>query len=392
MAEQNRLEENLCWETGIVQQNKQGNTVCGDRVLVSRDDGRVRIVLSDGLGSGIQANIASVLTSTVISGLTERGLPLEACIRSVNAVLPVTKKHRLAYATFTLVSTEGRQVRLTQYDNPPAIFLRDGVSLPYPYETRTVLDKTLQESVLTMKSGDMLVLFSDGVSEAGRGVTTYSGWDRLKMEDYLLRSVHPDDYARHVAANIVSAVQALDLFEFHDDTTVVVLRLRERLAVNLLIGPSDAWQPDDGVLRSFFAAEGLHAICGHGAAQAAASDLGTTLRVRRETITESLPPVNEIEGVDLAIESDLTFPEAISDIRRYQTDGMMSLDLGQAQDGASLLLQLLAEKASDVRILCAGSGGGPPEACFATAQRQEQVMALRQLLTELGKRVTLRFC
>jgi len=50
------------------------------------------------------------------------------------------------------------------------------------------------------------------------------------MEDYLLRSVGPDDHARQVAARIVSAAQALDLYEFHDDTTVVVLRLRKLLA------------------------------------------------------------------------------------------------------------------------------------------------------------------
>ena len=63
MAEPIRLEGNLCWEIGIIQQNKHDNIVCGDHVVFSREDDRVRIVLSDGLGSGIQANIASTLTS-----------------------------------------------------------------------------------------------------------------------------------------------------------------------------------------------------------------------------------------------------------------------------------------------------------------------------------------
>ena len=392
MTEQNRLEENLCWEIGVVQQNKHGNTVCGDRVAVTQERDRVQIVLSDGLGSGVQANIASTLTSTLISGLTERGLSLADSIRCVDAALPVTRRHHLAYATFSLVSTVGRQVRLIQYDNPPAVFLRDGVSLDYPCQPQTVQGKALQESVLTMKSGDMLVLFSDGVSEAGRGVTTYSGWDRRKMEDYLFRSVHPDDYARHVAANIVSAVQALDLFEYHDDTSVVVLRLRERLTANLLIGPSDAWRPDAEALRRFFAREGLHVICGNGAAQAAAAYLGAELRVRRETVTEALPPVSEIVGVDLAVEGDLTFAEALSVIDRYRQDGMMSLDLRQTQDGASLLLELLAEQASDVDIFfCAADGSGSHEPNPAAAQRPEQVLRLRQLLTELGKNTAISF-
>ncbi|MBQ3373779.1 MAG: serine/threonine-protein phosphatase [Oscillospiraceae bacterium] len=373
MAEQNHHEENLSREIGVIQQCKHGETICGDHFVVSREDNRIQIVLSDGLGSGVQANIASTLTATLISGLTKRGLPLEDCIRSVAAVLPITKKHNLAYATFSLVSTEGRQVQIVQYDNPPAVFLRDGVSLTYPFESHTILEKTLQKSVLTMKKDDMLVLFSDGVSEAGRGVTTYSGWDRRQMEDYLFRSVHPDDYARHVAANIISAVQALDLFEFHDDTTVIVLRLRERLAANMLISFSDAWKPDESVLLSFFAKEGLHIICGKGAAHAVTS--------------------SGIDGIDLTVEGDYPFTEILSLIQHYQRDGMMSLDLEQAQDGASLLLKMLAEEASEVNILFhAEFDGEQTESDSAAMQKPEQVFCLQQLMTELGKTVTLNFC
>ena len=331
MAEEARLEEKLCWEFGVVQQNKNGQPVCGDRILVSREDDRVQIVLSDGLGSGTQANIASTLTASLIAGLTKRGFPLEDCIRSVDAALPVTKKHGLAYATFSLVSTEGRQVRVLQYDSPPAVFLRDGVSLDYPHQERTIREKPIQETVLTMKSGDMLVLFSDGVSEAGRGVTTYAGWDRRQMEDH----------ARHVAANILSAVQALDLFELHDDTSVAVLRLRERLSVDLLIGPSGPRLPE-----------------------------------------------GDAEGITLALEDGQSLSELLSVIRRYSENGMMSLDLAEAEDRISQQLKMLAEEASDIRILvCAASDRGQ-----AGGQRLDQVLALRRCLEDLGKEVTLRIC
>ena len=344
MAEKTRLEENLCWEIGVVQQCKNGQPVCGDRVLVSREDDRVQIVLSDGLGSGTQANIASTLTATLFSGLTKRGFPLEDCIRSVDAALPVTKKHGLAYATFSVISTEGRQVRILQYDSPSAVFLRDGVSLDYPRQERTVLEKPIQESVLTMKSGDMLVLFSDGVSEAGRGVTTYAGWDRRQMEDYLLRSVRPEDHARHVAANIISAVQALDLFEFHDDTSVAVLRLRERLRVNLLVGFSGSRAQED-----------------------------------------------ETEDMTLTVEDDQTFRELLSVIGRYGKNGMMSLDLAEAGDEISQLLKMLSEEASEVNILFrAASGGEKADASSAANERLNLVLSLRQHLEELGKDVTLQ--
>ena len=96
MAENGRLEKELCWEIGLVQQCKHGNTICGDHIVITQEGDRVRMVLSDGLGSGVQANIASTLTAKLVSGMTEKGFPVEDCLRAMTAVLPTTKKQNLA--------------------------------------------------------------------------------------------------------------------------------------------------------------------------------------------------------------------------------------------------------------------------------------------------------
>jgi len=343
MAERRESERELCWEIGIVQQAKNGEIVCGDTARVSRERDDVQIVLSDGLGSGIQASIASSLTTALVSAMSRRLFSVEDTFRAIEAVLPVTKKHGLAYATFTLAATDGRDVRLLQYDNPLALFLRDGVSLRYPCETLITGERTILESSLSLKPGDMLVLFSDGISEAGRGVTTYSGWSREEMEDYLLRSVGPDDHARQVAARIVSAAQALDLYEFHDDTTVVVLRLRERLTVNLLIDPSE--------------------------------------QTRREEL-DVMPAAPAPEEISASVRGGQALRELVDQLARYLQNGMMSLGIKGEADSASALTDLLAEQASDVNIQFRAGGGVIPE----------ELLRLRQLLTDAGKTVTLRVC
>lgn len=341
MAERREEGGKLCWEIGIVQQAKNGEIVCGDTASVSWEHDDVQIVLSDGLGSGIQASVASTLTAALVSGMSRSRFPVEDTLRAIEAVLPVTKKHGLAYATFTLAATDGRRVRLLQYDNPAALFLRDGVSLHYPYETLTTGEKTILESSLSMKPGDMLVLFSDGISEAGRGVTTYSGWNRDEMEDYLLHSVGPEDHARQVAARIVSAAQALDLYEFHDDTTVVVLRLRERLTVNLQVDP-----------------------LGH----AEEKDIMST---------GSAP-----EEINASVRGERELQKLADQLARYLGNGMMSLGINGEADSVSALIDLLVEQASDVNILfCAGGSVNP-----------DTVFRLRQLLADAGKTVTLRVC
>ena len=114
MSDGKRLEQNLCWEIGIVQQRKHGEVICGDNVTVRKHGEWVQIVLADGLGSGIQANIAATLTSTLVSELTEAGFSTEDSLHTVDQVLPLTRKHNLAYSTFTLVSAEGRESRLVR--------------------------------------------------------------------------------------------------------------------------------------------------------------------------------------------------------------------------------------------------------------------------------------
>ena len=357
MAERREAERTLCWEIGFVQQAKNGEVICGDTAAVSGNHDDVLVVLSDGLGSGIQASIASSLTAAVVSAMSRSLFPVESVIRTIEAVLPVTKKHGLAYATFTLAKTDGSRVRLVQYDNPPALFLRDGVSLRYPYETLTIGDKTILESSLSMKPGDMLVLFSDGISEAGRGVTTYSGWDRNEMEDYLLRSVGPEDHARKVAAGIVSAAQALDLYEFHDDTTVIVLRLRERLSVNLLFDPSGHTHEEEEKIMS----------------------------------TDSAP-----EEINASVQGGQELRELVDQLERYLGNGMMSLGVAGEADVTSKLTELLAEQASDVNILfrAAGENGGfqLPDQSTGGSVIPAEILRLQKLLTDAGKTVTLRIC
>ena len=357
MAERREAERALCWEIGVVQQAKNGEIICGDTASVSRDHDDVQVVLSDGLGSGIQAGIASSLTAALVSGMSRSLFSVESILRTLEAVLPVTKKHGLAYATFTLAATDGSRVRLIQYDNPPALFLRDGVSLHYPVETLMSGDKMILESSLSMKPGDMLVLFSDGISEAGRGVTTYSGWDRNEMEDYLLRSVGPEDHARKVAAGIVSAAQALDLYEFHDDTTVIVLRLRERLTVNLLVYPlKHTHEEEENVMSTGSVPEVIHASV-HG--------------------------IQELR-------------ELVDQLERYVGNGMMSLGIAGEADTPSKLAELLVEQMSDVNILFCASGESerfqPSAQSLGGCVIPEEVLRLRQLLTDAGKTVTLLVC
>ena len=383
----------LVWDVGMVTRSKNGETICGDQCVITADDGERTIVLSDGLGSGVKANILSTLTATMLSRMMKGNVPLDECVTTVAETLPMCKDRKLAYATFTIVKTAGEAVTLVQYDNPRAVYLHDGKVQRYGYSAHFIQDKELHESRFQFDVGDMLILFSDGVSEAGRGLTTLAGWPEQEMHDFIERNYSPDCPAQMMAARILSCVQSLDLDVMHDDTTIAVLRLRRRMAANVMIGPPEHKDDDLGTLRLFFAKEGKHAVCGGTTAKAVANHLGVRVRVLPDTGTEDVPPMSEITGVDLVTEGAVTLQETIRLLELYQKDGLLTLELEQRKDGAAKLARLLAEESTEVNFLFGNAANAAQDDTEFSFEHKLQLMQqLQNTLEAAGKRVKISFC
>ena len=137
---------------------KHSESICGDFYYVLRDGDRMTAVLSDGLGSGVKANILATLTSKILSTLIARDLPLDECIYTVASTLPMCSERKIAYATFTVLQIEGNTAYLVQYDNPSAILLRCGESVQYKKDVHFYAEKQIYESRFELQDGDMILL------------------------------------------------------------------------------------------------------------------------------------------------------------------------------------------------------------------------------------------
>ena len=74
-----------------------------DRVEIQKDENSTVIVLSDGLGSGVKANILATLTSRIASRLLVQGVPLREVVETVSNTLPVCQVRKVAYSTYSIL-------------------------------------------------------------------------------------------------------------------------------------------------------------------------------------------------------------------------------------------------------------------------------------------------
>lgn len=80
--------------------NHYGEILCGDKVeIVHRPDSDI-VVLADGMGSGVRANMLSTLTSKIFAEMLEQGSHLDQCVETVIDTLPNDPQTHVSYSTF----------------------------------------------------------------------------------------------------------------------------------------------------------------------------------------------------------------------------------------------------------------------------------------------------
>ena len=150
--------------------NKHHEELCGDKVeVLSTEDSEI-VILADGMGSGVKANILATLTSKILGTMFLEGASIDACVDTIAKTLPVCKVREVAYATFSILQIFcNGEAYLVEYDNPLCVFVRDGKIVNYPYKERVIEGKTIREYRFQVQLKDCFVLMSDGVIYAGVG-------------------------------------------------------------------------------------------------------------------------------------------------------------------------------------------------------------------------------
>ncbi len=204
---------------GIAQQAKDG--VCGDtHSLIKLGSGKFVVAINDGMGSGKKANHISSVATSLLESFFKAGLNGNLALKTVNKVLAVTSTDTftaLDLAIIDLYKGYGEFIKIgspygyvIEKDN---IKIIEANSLPMG-----ITDEMLfSPATTTLNSGDMILLVSDGVSDAFGSST-----DILEY----LKSVNIKN-PQKLADSIIEKATALDGYP-KDDMTALCVRLYKK--------------------------------------------------------------------------------------------------------------------------------------------------------------------
>ncbi len=218
---------NFTVATGVAKMGKDGSNVSGDsHAFVPLRDGRLAIVMSDGMGAGPQAALESSTTVSLLEHLLESGFAEDLAVKTVNALLALRGMENgfttVDLAVFDLYS--GR-TELIKVGAMPSFLMRGGrvVTLQGNCPPAGILSHLEVASVTkTLEAGDMLVMVTDGVFAGYRGPLDREEWFRSILAG--LQDLEPQTLAEVVLTQVLESGTSGGI---PDDITVVAAQLRK---------------------------------------------------------------------------------------------------------------------------------------------------------------------
>ena len=326
----------LVCEVGKKQLVKHGEVTCGDSVEVVRNPEDTVVVLSDGLGSGVKANILSNLTTKIISKMVSHQVPLEDIVETIVGTLPVCSVRNVAYSTFTIlkIAPDG-QVDIIDFDGLPPILISKGFVEVVERTSREIAGKKINEAQLQLKEGDFLLITSDGVTEAGLGLTLPLGLQTSGLVKALKENVQLHNSAQDLADQVVGICMSYYISQPGDGTTAVAVHLRQGRECALMTGVPVDKAMDSTMVDDFLKAKGHKVICGGTTAQVFARESGRELDTADVcNLTDDVPPISKINGIDLVTEGIITMNHCTKILESGNIENL-------PENGATMLLRQL---------------------------------------------------
>jgi hypothetical protein len=377
-------------EFAYAQLPKWGEELCGDSVSYSRTRDFTIFSWSDGLGSGVKANILATLTSRIIVSMLQKNSPLEEVIETLVETLPVCKVRKIAYSTFSVVQVASNgEAYVAEFDNPPIFWVRNNRVMHLERHKHEVGKQVVLDFNIRLQKNDWIIGVTDGVVHAGIGGLWNLGWRWEKIASFLESTVNEHMDAQSLANKIIDTTRKLYQDHIGDDATCVVAKIRLPRRLILWAGPPEDPAQDKKLVERVVHFPGKKVVSGGTTGNILSRVLKKEIRVDLSSLAHDVPPVGMLEGVDLLTEGILTLSTVLRRLRKPETTAHTI----HGQDGASRLLRLLLE--ADEILIIGGRAINPahqnPKLSGELSLKARVLEEISEELRKRGKMVTLEY-
>ena len=319
------------------QKKKYNQNAYGDYFLSGRfpEQNRVVAVLSDGLGSGIKANILACMTSTMLKKFMEENADIEQSCEIIMNSLPVCKVRGISYSTFSAIDCyEDGSAKIVEEGNPDFIWIRNNEVLKPNCETiqsKTFTNRKMKVYNISLEKNDRLIFCSDGATQVALGSKKYPfGLERDGLIKIILKKLEqaPDISSDELSRYLVHQIELIaPERKLKDDTSIVSLYCRDPRESLIFTGPPYHSEKDKYYAQTFINFKGKKAISGGTTANIISRELGIPVKSDVSLAIGGLPGIYTMEGVDLVTEGILTLTKVLEYLEEgnYKDDAACKL-------------------------------------------------------------------
>lgn len=315
------------------QLKKYNQNAFGDYFVSKRypDEAKLIAVLSDGLGSGIKANILSCMTATMLLRFVENSqIPIKHAAEIVMNSLPVCKVRKISYSTFSVIDVNDEGfAKIIEEGNPEFLWIRNNEIMTPSFESipsKTFKNRCMKSYRIQLELGDRLIFCSDGVTQCGLGNSRLKlGLRREGLINLVLARLaeEPDISSSDLSAYIVRQAKNIETDRLpKDDISACVLYCREPRTSLVFTGPPFLQKKDAEYAQMFKDFNGKKAICGGTTANLISRELNIPITMDKAISVGKLPSCSYMDGVDLVTEGILTLTQALEYLDLGETTGI----------------------------------------------------------------------
>lgn len=205
--------------------------VGGDYYDVLQSGTRVKIGIGDVTGHGLESGVLMLMVQSAARALLESG-PMDSCtfMKVLNNAIykNVARTESSNNLTLSFVDYSENKITLTGQHEEMIVVRKDGsverietLDLGFPIGLEADISQFLNSRAIPFESGDIVILYTDGVTEAESPQGKLFGIEQLCES----ANRHRSGTAQEIKQNIIRDVLShIDTQKIHDDITLVVIK------------------------------------------------------------------------------------------------------------------------------------------------------------------------